>query len=291
MSITVNRGRVMVNGIQRLRTYHYYWCRHCQRSIRTTTTNPAEILCPRCLGQVGYELDVSRPRLGLDNRLEPSSAARVLDSLAQMLDPPIRQQQNLDDGSHARRQAYVLLQFIGPDLPRPVSPQENMISNELIQQLTENNMPAEPSPAPDSAVDALPMVALTADQLANDSQCPICKDEFEVGTEVRQLPCKHFYHSECILPWLQRHNSCPVCRFELQGLSNDNSNIFEENYNEISGDESGNSENWRWTRFFSLRRPFGMVLNWANLCLNFLDNTINTAIQGDNFMWRPWLIP
>ncbi|KAL2513799.1 RHOMBOID-like protein 10 [Forsythia ovata] len=185
MPIMVNRGRVMVNGIQRLRTYHYYWCRHCQRSIRTTTNNPAEILCLYCLGQVEYELDMSRPRLGLDNGLEPSPAARILDSLAQMFDPPIRQHPNLDEGNHGRHQALVLLQFIGPEHPpRPVSPNENMISNELIQQLTQNNTAPGQPPAPDSAVEALPVVVLTAEHLANDdSQCPICKDEFEIGTE------------------------------------------------------------------------------------------------------------
>ena len=29
------------------------------------------------------------------------------------------------------------------------------------------------------------------------------------------MPCSHLFHDECLVPWLERHNTCPVCRFEL----------------------------------------------------------------------------
>ena len=28
-------------------------------------------------------------------------------------------------------------------------------------------------------------------------------------------PARHYYHVPCLLPWVTKHNSCPVCRQEL----------------------------------------------------------------------------
>ncbi|KAL5983035.1 hypothetical protein ACLOJK_017115 [Asimina triloba] len=95
--------------------------------------------------------------------------------------------------------------FIGPGL------------EQLIQQLAENdpNRYGTP-PAAKSAIQSLPDIKVTDELLASDaSQCAVCKDRFELGAEAKQMPCKHIYHSDCILPWLALHNSCPVCRYEL----------------------------------------------------------------------------
>ena len=88
---------------------------------------------------------------------------------------------------------------------------------QLIQQLAENdpNRYGTP-PASKSAVEALPMIKITEDLLKSDeTQCAVCKDTFEIGEEAMEVPCKHLYHKDCLLPWLELHNSCPVCRFEL----------------------------------------------------------------------------
>ncbi|RWV76800.1 hypothetical protein GW17_00062476 [Ensete ventricosum] len=61
----------------------------------------------------------------------------------------------------------------------------------------------------------MPTIKINQRHLHGDSHCPVCKERFEIGSEAREMPCKHFYHSECIIPWLEQHNSCPVCRCEM----------------------------------------------------------------------------
>lgn len=88
---------------------------------------------------------------------------------------------------------------------------------QLIQQLAENdpNRYGTP-PASKSAIEALPDIKITEELLASDSsQCAVCKDTFELNEVAKQMPCKHIYHADCIIPWLELHNSCPVCRYEL----------------------------------------------------------------------------
>ena len=89
--------------------------------------------------------------------------------------------------------------FIGPGLDL------------LLQHLAENdpNRYGTP-PAQKEAIEALPTVTIK-----DNLQCSVCLDDFEMGAEAKQMPCKHKFHSGCILPWLELHSSCPVCMFQL----------------------------------------------------------------------------
>ncbi|XP_010462406.1 PREDICTED: E3 ubiquitin-protein ligase RING1-like [Camelina sativa] len=81
----------------------------------------------------------------------------------------------------------------------------------LLQRLAENdpNRYGTP-PAKKEAVEALSTV-----KIEETLQCSVCLDDFEIGTEAKLMPCKHKFHADCLLPWLELHSSCPVCRFQL----------------------------------------------------------------------------
>lgn len=88
----------------------------------------------------------------------------------------------------------------------------------LIDQLSMmeiNGNRFERPPASKAAVESMPTVEIEDSHVSTELFCAVCKEQFELGSEAREMPCKHLYHSDCILPWLSLRNSCPVCRHEL----------------------------------------------------------------------------
>lgn len=45
-----------------------------------------------------------------------------------------------------------------------------------------------------------------------DTDCPICQEETGLKTQVIALPCGHWYHEGCIIPWSKTNRTCPQCR-------------------------------------------------------------------------------
>ena len=52
------------------------------------------------------------------------------------------------------------------------------------------------------------------DVVHSDCNCGVCQDEIEdtQKDDLLELPCKHIYHKDCILPWFDKSNTCPICR-------------------------------------------------------------------------------
>jgi hypothetical protein len=86
-----------------------------------------------------------------------------------------------------------------------------------ITRLTESMPRNAVPPASESAIEHLKKQKLDG-QLMNDStevKCTICIEEAHPGGQVTVLPCKHWFHGGCIVPWLREHNSCPICRAQI----------------------------------------------------------------------------
>ena len=48
----------------------------------------------------------------------------------------------------------------------------------------------------------------------DNCQCIICMESFSENELVKQLPCGHIFHGDCIDHWLSQQKNCPFCKAE-----------------------------------------------------------------------------
>ncbi|KAG2654294.1 hypothetical protein PVAP13_1NG474000 [Panicum virgatum] len=201
------------HGGARHRTCRMYWCYQCARALRIISYPSTDVFCPRCFGRFLHEIDAP-PRPAF-----PPPPPHFLPH-------PFHPQHQYDGhprrwviygGEPATVPGRAFRQPAPAPSPAPAPPRRRVPS----PPPPPNDRPG-PAPAPSSAIDSLPTVRITGAHLSDGPQCPVCKEDFELGEAARQLPCKHVYHSDCIVPWLRLHNSCPVCRYQLPGGASSN---------------------------------------------------------------------
>lgn len=71
------------------------------------------------------------------------------------------------------------------------------------------------------AIDALPLLRFSEIKMhqlgQRELECAVCLHNFKDQDILRLLPnCCHVFHSDCIVPWLATHITCPVCRASLE---------------------------------------------------------------------------
>ncbi|XP_076893118.1 E3 ubiquitin-protein ligase RDUF2-like [Bidens hawaiensis] len=164
-----------------------YWCHECDMSI---TLIPTTSLCPHCNSDFIEELDspITFNNTNPNNNINNNN---------QLLFPSF-----LDD----------------PSIPEAGNPFFHRVITHLFNSDHHNPTTSRHhSPASKSAIESIPSVKITPGFLQIDPIviCAVCKDQFVIDDLTKELPCKHLYHSDCILPWLSQRNSCPVCRFQL----------------------------------------------------------------------------
>lgn len=56
-----------------------------------------------------------------------------------------------------------------------------------------------------------------------DAECCICLCAYDDGNELRELPCRHHFHSPCIDKWLHINATCPLCKYNILKNGNQSS--------------------------------------------------------------------
>jgi len=46
-------------------------------------------------------------------------------------------------------------------------------------------------------------------------RCSICICTYEEDEDTTFLPCKHRFHSACVLEWFKRSHVCPYCKDDV----------------------------------------------------------------------------
>ncbi|KAJ1829828.1 hypothetical protein LPJ73_008412 [Coemansia sp. RSA 2703] len=93
---------------------------------------------------------------------------------------------------------------------------QNSLDDIITRIMDQNQAVHAPPPASEEQIKNLPERAITAEEAAKHKECGICMEEYNVEETVLELPCKHFYHKECIDHWLKMNGTCPICRKRIE---------------------------------------------------------------------------
>ncbi|KAL5580952.1 hypothetical protein UlMin_013394 [Ulmus minor] len=221
-----------------------YWCYRCNRFVRVWVQDP--ISCPHC--DSGFLEEIDSPptseththpfpatfAFGNDSGQLPTLGSRRVrrgSGRRSAFNPVIVLRGAADEGvTDGERNSFDLYYDDGTGSglrPLPASMSEFLMGSgleRLLEQLAQIEVTgfgrSDNPPASKSAIESMPTIEILDSHVGSESHCAVCKEAFELGSEAREMPCKHIYHSDCILPWLSLRNSCPVCRHELPSEQN-----------------------------------------------------------------------
>mmetsp|Transcript_26050 Transcript_26050/g.39430 ORF Transcript_26050/g.39430 Transcript_26050/m.39430 type:complete len:420 (+) Transcript_26050:154-1413(+) len=88
----------------------------------------------------------------------------------------------------------------------------------VFQQQRNGAEDQQPPPTSAKVLRQLPTIRVKPEDLVdeNNRTCCICLEKNNIGDRVKRLPCAHIFHEDCILGWLRKTCTCPVCRYELE---------------------------------------------------------------------------
>ena len=220
-----------------------YWCYICKHSFNKIYIEDQPIECIYCHNEMCEEI-LNKPYLNNDISPENFTPYSPNENDQNNNQEPIIIPINNENSS--------LIDFI-------LNLLEMEYEDEEIEDILNYIMNNDPNkygspPASKSEIEKLNKYTLTKEKLksfGNENLCSVCKEELNIGDKLIDLPCNHYFHIDCLMPWLSQHDSCPVCRFELKTDDEDyenmkkerNRNLVYENQNNFLLSQSYNRNN------------------------------------------------
>lgn len=92
--------------------------------------------------------------------------------------------------------------------------------NQLMQGVANANSIRE-HPVNDNILSLLPEIKIEDfNKLpAEKRDCVICLEKYKNEETVIILPCTHIFHTSCIKDWFKTQDTCPICKFKIDGNS------------------------------------------------------------------------
>ena len=166
-----------------------YWCYNCSRSFAKIFIEGQALECPLCHSSMLEE--VTKSSLSPPQSYIPFNSSIPQERIV------------LSERTNSYFEDLITLDYENDEI-------ERIVNNLLLHDQNKYGSP----PASKEIVNKLKEETITK-VLGSENVCSVCKEEFEVGNVILTLPCKHYFHKECISPWLTAHNSCSSCRFGL----------------------------------------------------------------------------
>lgn len=154
-------------------------------------------------------------------------------------------------------------------------------SQEALDRIITGLMEANPQsnaapPASEEALNRLERKTVDKGMLSTDekTECAICIDDMQEGQKAVFLPCKHWFHEECVVLWLKEHNTCPVCRTPIEKSNSNNS------HNTPRANADGSQRTWGPTRGHGFGSGPQSASSGPSEGINFFFNSSYPASPG-----------
>ena len=145
---------------------------------------------------------------------------------------------NMDENPHP------LLRLIQESIQH--MPMNIFVINNGINEAINNSLSQSPkeTPTDENVINGLAQIKINEELLTQNLSCCICLDKFKLNDMILKIPCTgqpHLFHMgddicQGIKPWLEKNNTCPICRYELPKEEEEiTEEIIEENMEEEEG--------------------------------------------------------